>query len=846
MRPQPTQKASLCSYFVQDEVQKPYQYHLNQFMKKSTFTIGRKISGGFVALIIIFAFNAGISFVTIENNNETVRQTADVINPSTKAIDEFVLLVTESKMLITNWVYLQNNAEDKEALKDLQNFRYPALKENIIELSEAWEDPAQAQTLDSVFTSFETLINIEKEIMSSLVSFENYEDPMVKLLAEESIESEVLPRTNQLKAQLNKIAAIKRKEANQAQQEQVAASKNLKRMTFLLGLITVVLGLVGALLLTRNITKPINYIKKIILALGKGDLPEEGSQRQQFSQDEVGEMAMAVDELVSGLRATSGFAENIGNGNYQTDFTPLSENDVLGNALINMRNNLQRVAEEDRRRNWATEGSAKFGEILRQNSHSVAELSDTILSHLIRYMEANQGGLYVVQDEHTEEGQFMALEACYAWDRKKYLEQKIYKGEGLVGQSWQEIDTIYVTDVPADYIAISSGLGDANPTSILIVPLVVNDEVYGAIELASFKVFDTFEIEFLEKIAESIASSVSSAKISVRTQKLLEESNEMTEQMHSQEEEMRQNMEEMQATQEEMQRSEAEMNGHLAAINSCSAYIEFNLEGEVRKVNDLFLSAMKYQQADEVVGKHHRIFMSPAEAALPAYEEFWQQLRAGLNQSGEFKRIARDGSEVWLLAHYTPVLDKQGQPVKIVKLANDITQQKLNNIEIQGQLQAIVRSSAVIEFDLKGNILTANTLFLELVGYELPEIQGKHHSMFVEEEEKQSESYQQFWQQLAQGEYTSGEFKRINKAGQTIWIRGSYNPILDLKGKPFKVVKFAHDVTAEKQLFLEAQQQAGQLQANEEELHQKMEELKAAQEQVLDEIKEGKQKKETL
>ncbi len=829
---------------MQDEFQILYQCHLNHFMKKSTFTIGRKIFGGFIALIIIFAVNAGISFVTIERNNETVRQTAEVINPSTKALDEFVLLVTESKMLITNWVYLQNNSEDKEALKDLQNFRYPALKEQIIELSAAWQDTTQAQTLDSVFSSFETLTGIEKEIMGSLVSFENYEDPMVKLLAEEAIESEVLPRANQLKAQLNKIAAVKRKEANQAQQAQVAASKNLKRLTFLLGLMTVVLGLVGALLLTHNITKPINYIKKIIVALGKGDLPEEGSQRQQFSQDEVGEMAMAVKELVSGLRATSGFAENIGNGQYQTDFTPLSESDVLGNALINMRDNLQRVAEEDRRRNWATEGSAKFGEILRQHNHSVTELSNNILSHLIKYMEANQGGLYVAQDDYSEQEPYMVLEACYAWDRQKYLEQKIYKGEGLVGQSWQEKDTIYVTDVPQDYITISSGLGDANPTSILIVPLIVNDEVYGAIELASFNAFDTFEIEFLEKIAESIASSISSAKVAARTQKLLEESNEMTEQMHSQEEEMRQNMEEMQATQEEMQRSEMEMNGHLAAINSCSAYIEFNLEGEVRKVNEIFLSAMKYEQADEVVGKHHRIFMNPAEAARPAYQEFWQQLRAGINQSGEFKRIARDGSEVWLLAHYTPVLDKQGQPVKIVELANDITDQKLKNIEIQGQLQAIDLSIAVIEFDLKGNILTANTLFLELVGYELSEIQGKHHSIFVDEEEKQSENYQQFWQQLAQGEYESGEFKRINKAGQAIWIRGSYNPILDLKGKPYKVVKFANDVTAEKQLFLEAQQ----LKANEGELLQKMEEIGATQEQVLHKMKEkeGKPKKESL
>ena len=299
-------------------------------MKKSTFTIGRKIFGGFAALIIIFALNAGVSILTINNNNQTIKENTEIIDPSTKAIDEFVLLVTESKMLITNWVYLKNNLEDKEALKDLQNFRYPELKDKITDLSQAWDDQTQKLEIDSVFEGFEALIEVEKGIMSNLVSFENYEDPMIKLLAEDAIESEVLPRTNQLKSRLNAISAIKREEADKAQAGLITSSDNLKNTIFILGIITVILGLIGALLLTQNITRPINYIKKIILQLAQGDLPEEDQKTKNFSRDEVGEMAQAVDELVSGLRDTSNFAENIGNGNYQAEFKPLSEADVLG------------------------------------------------------------------------------------------------------------------------------------------------------------------------------------------------------------------------------------------------------------------------------------------------------------------------------------------------------------------------------------------------------------------------------------------------------------------------------------------------------------------------------------
>ena len=560
-------------------------------MKKNSFSIGTKIFGGFIALIFIFSLNAVISVLTINSTNQVIEETAQVSNPSAKALEDLMDLIVNSKMLITNWVYLPNNQQDKDALKELHNFQYPALKNQISALTVHWKAEEEKQQLDSIFVSFEQLIDIEKEIMASLVSFQDYEDPMVKLFAENRVEDEVLPHVNSLETQLSAISDVKRQEAEAAQASIIVSSVNLRRLNIILGLITVALGLVIAFYLNRNISRPISYVKNTVVELSKGQLPEKDSQKtQKFSRDEVGEMAQAVDGLVSGLRATSGFAEDIGVGNYSAEFNPLSEQDVLGNALINMRDNLRRVSEEDQKRHWTTEGTALFGELLRQNSGSVKELTTMVLTKLIEYMHANQGGIFVVQEDDADDEPYMTLEACYAWDREKYVEQKIYRGEGLAGQAWLEKDTLYFTDVPQEYITIVSGLGEANPTSILIVPLMVNEEVFGVVEMASFETYQPHEIEFMKKIAESIAATIATARINSKTQRLLNESTEMTEQMQAQEEEMRQNMEELQATQEEMDRKQRAMQKReirIRAVLDCTpdAYITVNAEGEVSLSN---------------------------------------------------------------------------------------------------------------------------------------------------------------------------------------------------------------------------------------------------------------------
>ena len=236
--------------------------------------------------------------------------------------------------------------------------------------------------------------------------------------------------------------------------------------------------------------------------------------------------------------------------------------------------------------------------------------------------------------------------------------------------------------------------------------------------------------------------------------------------------------------------------GKIAAIGRAQAVIEFNLDGTIITANENFLKALGYSLS-EIQGKHHSMFVEPATRDSAAYRDFWASLKRGEYQSAEYKRIGKGGREIWILASYNPILDENGKPFKVVKFATDVTEQKLQTADLAGQIAAIGKSQAVIEFDMDGSILTANENFLSAVGYSLGEIKGKRHSMFVDPADRDGAEYREFWASLNRGQYQAAEYKRIGKGGRAIWIQASYNPILDLNGKPFKVVKYATDVTAQ-------------------------------------------------
>ena len=239
-----------------------------------------------------------------------------------------------------------------------------------------------------------------------------------------------------------------------------------------------------------------------------------------------------------------------------------------------------------------------------------------------------------------------------------------------------------------------------------------------------------------------------------------------------------------------------DLRGQVAAIGRSNAVIEFSLDGTILTANDNFLNTLGYSLA-EIQGKHHSMFVDPVYRQSPEYRLFWERLGRGEFDAGQYKRIAKGGKEIWIQASYNAILDRKGRPFKVVKYASDITEQKMRNLDFEGQLAAINKAQAVIEFTLDGTVLTANENFLKTLGYSLAEIKGQHHGMFVDAAYRQSPDYRIFWEKLGRGEFDAGQYKRIGKGGKEIWIQASYNPILDADGRPMKVVKYATDVTAQ-------------------------------------------------
>ncbi len=380
------------------------------------------------------------------------------------------------------------------------------------------------------------------------------------------------------------------------------ATRNF-RISILVGIIGILIIIFVIAIISKSITNPLSKITALLKKLSKGHIDSKMKMNVNTG-DEIEEMANALNESVEGLAKKVEFANQIKQGNLKHEFEMLSEEDILGSALLEMRNSLviarkdeEKRKIEDEKRRWANEGLAKFADILRQNNDNLENLATEIIMNLIDYLKANQGGLFILNDEDKENIHFSLLSA-FAYDRRKYLEKHIQLGEGLVGICGVEKKTIFMTDIPQDYIEITSGLGGANPSSLLIVPLKLEDDVLGVLEIASFNVFEPHEIEFVEKLAESIASTLSAVRINIRTTELLEKSQQQAEEMAAQEEEMRQNMEELQATQEESSRKNAEVEKLLEQSQQQAKLIEEKVaEFEEREV----VWQIKLDSADEKI-----------------------------------------------------------------------------------------------------------------------------------------------------------------------------------------------------------------------------------------------------
>ena len=350
------------------------------------------------------------------------------------------------------------------------------------------------------------------------------------------------------------------------------------------------------LLLIYTVFKPLKKLKGIIVKMNEGDFDIRIDDKDK-KDDEIGILFKSYDKLIKSLHKVVEFTTQIGKGNLDHEFTPLSEKDMLGKSLIQMRDNLKKVQEEERKRkkedeqrNWIANGLAKFSDILRKNNDDLEELGDEIISELVHYVGAVQGGIFLYEDKEEE----LHLLSAYAYNRKKYLQKTVKFGEGLVGTCAIEKEKIYLKNIPEDYISITSGLGETPPKYLLLMPLKIEDKVYGVIELASLQPFEDYKIEFIEKVSESIASIINNLKINIKTKELLESSQQQAEELSAQEEEMRQNMEELQATQEEALRRERELKQLADAVDSLVLRAIISSDYKFAFVNSYFSSILGY------------------------------------------------------------------------------------------------------------------------------------------------------------------------------------------------------------------------------------------------------------
>jgi len=326
-----------------------------------------------------------------------------------------------------------------------------------------------------------------------------------------------------------------------------------ENILFLFFVITILIIIsISQITYARTIKKEIKKITDTLDVLAKGDI----SKIETIVPNEFEDIHVTINTIIQNQSNLASFAERIGDGNYQVHYEKLGDNDKIGIALLGMCDKLQKVNAEEKRRNWANEGFAKFSEILRNESNEKS-LSDKLLVALIKYINANQGTIYLKYGE--EEKYFLKLISSYAWDRMKYEDKEIEMGEGLIGQAAAEREHVYLTDIPENFIRITSGLGEALPSSVLIMPLCNNTDILGVMEFAFFRNLEKYEIDFLEKIATSIATTLSSVKTNEQTLKLLGESRQMTQEMKLQEGELIKQAEELMSKEETLLRSMKEL-----------------------------------------------------------------------------------------------------------------------------------------------------------------------------------------------------------------------------------------------------------------------------------------------
>ncbi len=523
------------------------------------YGIGGKILQGYVLIVAIFLLISGIIFYqSLQSKSEDVLITKKYFPLYTHLI-QYKYALENSERLIHNWVN-QPNRLDKEKLTLLLESEFPRLKNDIEDIALIGETTKEEKNVIIMVEKIDVLIIHFKKIMTLLKDDEAYVNDQILDDANIIVKENIAPQIQYLTEKFTDAIAIQQQILDVAMEQKKDRFATQTIILVLSIIVFIALTIYSTMFSTKTIVNPINSLKSTILSMSLGEIKEI---KLNETPDEVGEMVAATKTMIKAMKSNTTFAIEIGKGNYDSEYAPLGESDELGNSLKNMRENLKLNTKKDIERNWITTGMAQISEILRNSQQDSSTLFRDVIKFIVRYLNTNQGGLFAINDAKKED-KFIEMMACYAYDKeKKHISKRIELNDSIIGESIRDLDTIMLTEIPDQYTNITSGLGHRTPNCILIVPLKINDEAYGAIELASFGEIEPYKIDFVEKIAESIASTMSVVKKNNETQNLLHELQSQEEQMKSQEEEMRQNLEELYTTQEQTRMQEQDMLGRL-------------------------------------------------------------------------------------------------------------------------------------------------------------------------------------------------------------------------------------------------------------------------------------------
>ncbi len=471
----------------------------------------------------------------LKENEELAVNVNENIVPSMSALNKFSFQIFESKQLLMNWILFEkdNNTLKKLRLVEIIQNGYPQIKYQLKQESKNWEKNEQLQ-LNQIFNLTDSYFSQVTDIIKNLNNPESYNKSesysrYVNMIAE----GNPLPQlADNIKTQIDGMYENKNDILLSYNIKIEKSFKIFSNRIFISGIILLLIVIIIAFLMANATIFPIKYIKNIIQKMSLGELP---SQTIKSSTDEIGQMGEALNNLISGLRQKVEFAKEIERNNFRSYFKVSGEQDILGNSLLAMRDSLAEATKyedlrrkENEERSWSAQGISEFNDLIREHSKTIEDFSLVSINKLTRYTEAQVGGIYILNEENMED-RYLELVGFYAYDRHKFFEEKISPGENLIGQCFLEKDTIFLTDVPENYIKISSGLGKENPKSILIVPLILNQKVYGVIELASVTIFEKYKIEFTEKISELLASTIATIQINSQRTKLIEETKDKSE-----------------------------------------------------------------------------------------------------------------------------------------------------------------------------------------------------------------------------------------------------------------------------------------------------------------------------